>query len=177
MIKETIQIGNPNIRKKSKKVSKTDISSKKIKTVISDLVDSMRHNELVGISAPQINKNIKIFATEIRQTKNRKPADMDELRVFINPEINFFSKETYNDYEGCGSVANANLFGLVKRSKSVIIKALDLNGKVFELKATGLLARVIQHEYDHLDGILFTDRVTDTKSYMSGSEYRKMMSK
>jgi len=173
VIKEIIQIGNPVIRKKSKKIEIKDIKSVKVKTIIKNLVDSMRHYNLIGISAPQINENLRIFVTEIRQTKNRKTKELDQIRVFINPKITYFSKEKSNGYEGCGSVANSNLFGLVNRPKSITIRAQDIEGEWFEFNAKGLLARVIQHEYDHLDGVLFIDKVTNTKSYMSGSEYIK----
>ncbi len=177
IIKEIIQLGNPAIRRKSRKLTNGEINSNKTKTIIKNLVDSMRHYNLIGISAPQINNNIRVLVTEIRKTKNRNTKELDNLKVFINPQIIFYSKEKVKGYEGCGSVANANLFGLVNRPKSIIVKAQDINGKWFELKASGLLGRVIQHEYDHLDGILFIDKVPDTKSYMSGSEYRKKFKK
>lgn len=169
--KNITQIGNPVIRKISKKV--TSITSLEVKKIIKDLIDSMRYYNLVGISAPQINHNLRIFVTEIRSTKNRNVNKLDNLKVFINPQILSLSKQKISGYEGCGSVSDANLFGLVNRPGSVIIKAQDINGSWFELKASGLLSRVIQHEYDHLNGILFVDKVTNTKSYMSGSEYRK----
>lgn len=177
IIKEIIQLGNLVIRKKSRKLTDKEINSSKTKTIIKNLIDSMRHYNLIGISAPQINHNIRVFVTEIRKTKNRKIKELDNLKVFINPQIIFFSKEKVKGYEGCGSVANANLFGLVNRLKSIIVKAQDIDGKCFELKASGLLGRVIQHEYDHLEGILFIDKIADTKSYMSGSEYRKKFKK
>lgn len=174
IIKDIVQLGNPKIRKISKNLVLKDIISNKTKVLIKNLIDSMRAENLIGISAPQINESLRIFITEIRQTKNRNPKEMDSLKIFINPKITYFSKEKISGYEGCGSVANANLFGLVNRSKNITIQALDEKGEKFELKANGLLARVIQHEYDHLDGILFVDKITNTKSYMSGSEYRKM---
>ncbi len=177
IIKEIIQIGNPVIRKKSKNLSNSEIKLRKTKNIINNLVDSMRHYNLIGISAPQVNHNLKIFVTEIRNTKNRKINELYDLKVFINPKIISFSKEKVFGYEGCGSVADANLFGLVNRSKSIKIESKDINGKLFQLYASGLLARVIQHEYDHLDGILFIDKVAETKSYMSGSEYRKKFKK
>lgn len=177
IIKEVTQMGNPMIRKKSKRLSKSEIKLKETKNIIKDLTDSMRHYNLVGMSAPQIDHNLRVFVTEIRNKKNRKVDEIDNLRVFINPKITSYSKGKILGYEGCGSVSNSNIFGLVNRSKSIKIEALDMDGKLFKLSASGLLARVIQHEYDHLDGILFIDKVTDTKSLMSGTEYRKMRNK
>ncbi len=176
-IKEIIQLGNPVIRKKSRKLTDKEIKSNKTKTIIKNMIDSMRYYNLVGISAPQINHNVRVLITEIRKTKNRNTKELDDLRIFINPQIIFFSKEKVKGYEGCGSVANSNLFGLVNRPKKIIVKSQDINGNWFELKASGLLGRVIQHEYDHLNGILFIDKVSDTKSYMSGDEYIKRFRK
>lgn len=177
MIKKTIQIGNTILRKVSKKVDVKDVNSKKIKGLISDLSDTMREKNLIGIAAPQINSDLRVFITEIRKTKNRKSAEIDKLRVFINPQIVEMSKGVCKMYEGCGSIANGDLFAPVERPREVIIEASNERGEKFNLKAKGLLARVIQHEYDHLNGVLFIDRVKGTKDYMSGEEYRKMINK
>lgn len=172
MIKpKTTQIGNPVIRTKSKRVRK--VCNPSVQKIVKDLVDSMRFHGLVGMAAPQIGSNLRIFVTEIRKTKTRKPKERDPLRVFINPRITSFSKSKSIGYEGCGSIAFGQLFGPVKRSKSVIIKAQDREGEHFTLRAEGLLARVIQHEMDHLNGIVFLDRVTDIKKLMDREEYLK----
>lgn len=173
MIKrEVTQVGNPVIRRKSGKVA--DVSSGKIKRIIRDLVDSMRFHGLVGMAAPQIGLNLRIFVTEIRKTKTRrKQKKADPLKVYINPSIVFSSKKHVLGYEGCGSVASSQLFGSVRRPEKVTVKAQDEQGKVFTLEAKGLLARVIQHELDHLDGLVFMDRVTDMKKLLSKNEYIK----
>jgi peptide deformylase len=177
IIKSTTQLGNPVIRKKSKRV--VDFKSTGTKKVIKDLVDSMRYHGLVGMAAPQIGENVRIFVTEIRETKSRKhikTSDLDRLRVFINPKITSFSEKLASGWEGCGSVAESNLFGKVSRPDSLVVQAYDAKGDSFTLEAKGLLARVIQHEMDHIDGIVFTDKA-DTKTYMSRDEYLKMRAK
>ncbi len=171
VIKETTQVGNPLIRARAKRVS--NLKSKIVQKVIADLIDSMRYHELVGMAAPQIGKNLRIFVSEIRETKLRKGQsvkNVDSLRVYINPEIIWCSKKQATGYEGCGSVASANIFGTVKRPDSVIVKAQDQNGDTFKIKAGNLLARVIQHEYDHIEGRVFTDKANH-QSYMSRNEY------
>lgn len=175
VVENVVQIGNPLLKKKSKKVS--DIKSVETKRVIENLIDSMRNYNLVGMAAGQIGEKIRIFVTEIRKTSTRDPKSIDDLRIFINPKIVWFSKKEVIIYEGCGSVANGNLFGPVKRSEKIKVRATDENGKRFELKTSGLLARVIQHEYDHLNGIEFTEKITDIRKIMSKSEYLKMMEK
>lgn len=171
IIKSVTQVGNPIMRRKSKKV--TSATSPEAKKIIKDLIDSMRHANLVGMAAPQIGQSIRIFVTEIRNTTFRKTNETDELRVFINPRIIDVSKKQVSGYEGCGSVASANIFGKVSRFFQITVEASDEKGVKFVLVAKGLLARVIQHELDHLEGNIFLDKVSDTKSLMSREEYIK----
>ena len=169
VIKHATQAGNPIIRRKSKAVSR--ITSPATTRTVRNLVDSMRFQGLVGMAAPQIGINQRIFVTEIRKTKTRKQKEVDSLRVFINPKIVSRSKRLDAGYEGCGSVASAGLFGDVARSHAITVTAFDEKGKRFKLRATGLLARIIQHENDHLDGKVFLDRMTNMGSIMSREEY------
>jgi peptide deformylase len=169
-IKQTVQIGNKIIRQKADTVQNVSVTD--IQETIKDLVDSMRHDNLVGMAAPQIGKKWRIFVSEICRTTYRKNiAKSDLLRVFVNPEIIWQSKKQQNGYEGCGSVASAQLFGSVKRAESIICKALDGNGKPFKIKASGFLARIIQHETDHLNGLVFLDRVSDTRTLVDKQIY------
>lgn len=171
MIKETLQLGDSRLKAENQEVS--DVNDLKVKQVIEDLIETMRTNGLVGMAAPQIGENYKIFITEPRETPTRSADQADELRVYINPEIVAFSEEEVVIYEGCGSVAKATLFGPVKRPKEITIQALNCEGKRFELTADGLLGRVIQHEFDHLSGIEFTERVSDISQLMDIKIYKK----
>lgn len=171
VIKNIVQIGNPLLSQKSKLISKID--SKETQKVIKDLIDSMRYHNLIGIAASQIGKKLRVFVTEVKKTPYRNPEDVDKLRIYINPQITWSSKQQVVVYEGCGSVAHAKLFAPVKRPKKIEVEALDEKGNKFRLKADGLLSRVIQHEYDHLNGIEFTEKITDIKKIMSSEEYKK----
>ncbi len=174
MMKPTVQIGNPIIRNKCNRVN--NFASPKVVKTIKDLVDSMRKHELVGMAANQIGVDLQIFVTELRKTKIRKSLkDIDNIRVFINPKIISYSKDQSVMYEGCGSLVNAQLFGQVKRPKTIKIKALNENGKVFILEAKGLLAKVIQHEYDHLQGIVCIDKFMNSKKIMERTKYIKSL--
>jgi len=97
----------------------------------------------------------------------------DKFRVYINPKISYFSKDENIIFEGCGSVLNGQLFGPVKRPQEITIQAYDQNGKKFQLRCDGILARVIQHEYDHLSGVEFLEKVSDYKQMMAVDYYRK----
>lgn len=175
IIKNTVQTGNPLLRERAKLV--TDISSKKVQETIKNLVDTVRYDGFVGEAAPQIGESLRIFVSEVRNTEYRKNEKSDALKIYINPEIISHSEKKVVGYEGCGSVAYAQLFGPVERFERTLIKATDQNGKEFTLKAEGFLARIIQHEYDHLEGILFTDKLTDWTKVMSKEEYIRMKNK
>lgn len=174
-VKKASEIGSSVIRSKAKAVK--GIRSLKVKRAIKDLKDSMRKYGLVGMAAPQIGVSLRIFVTEIRKTQYRKTAELDSFRMFINPRIVSQSRKMADGYEGCGSVAIGGLFGPVKRPAGVTVEAFDGHGDKFRLKASKLLARVIQHEMDHLDGIVFIDRITDTKRLLGKGEYLNMVKK
>lgn len=170
IIRRASQIGEPVIRKKVLRVK--DMRAAKTKKIVRDLVDSMRFHQLVGMAAPQIGIGAQIFVTEIRKTATRKKLkQLDGLRVYINPRIIHTSKKQEIDYEGCGSVAQAQLFAPVRRPASVTIQAFDEEGKLFVLEAKGLLGRVIQHEYDHLQGKVFLDRVESSTTILDRQSY------
>ena len=170
-IRTTIQIGDPRLKAKNKKIINS--SAPEIKKIIQDLKDTMEKNGLIGLSAPQIGENYKLFITQPRKTEARKLLFNDKIRIYINPKIIKFSSQRNIIYEGCGSVMDANLFGPVKRAKEIIIEAQGENGANFRLRCDGILSRVIQHEYDHLVGIEFTEKIYDYKKLMSREFYIK----
>ena len=168
-VRTTIQIGHPGLKAKNKVI--TDFSDLKLRQLITDLRDSMLTNDLIGIAAPQIAENYQVFVTEPRQAAARKLEKTDKFRVYINPKITFFSPKESVIYEGCGSVLNGLLFGPVKRPREIFISAFDEKGKKFQIHTDGILARVIQHEYDHLQGIEFTEKVLDYRKLMHRDFY------
>ena len=174
-IKKTYQIGAKIIRSRANEVRK--FNSPEIQKTIRDLIDSMRHNNLVGMAAPQIGNGMRIFVSEIRKTKFRKAVKEDNLRIFINPRIVKKSKRQASGFEGCGSVVAAGLFGRVRRPENVEVSAFNAKGQPFRLKVNGLLARIIQHEIDHLNGIVFIDRVVDTRTLLDRETYMKSQKK
>ncbi|OGV97111.1 peptide deformylase [Microgenomates group bacterium RBG_16_45_19] len=169
-VRETVQVGD--LKLKAKNAPVTDFDSRKVKKVIADLIETMRSEQLIGMAAPQIGENFQIFATEPRKTIFRSGV-FDPLRIFINPKIVDSSKELVVAYEGCGSVVRAQLFGPVRRSRVITVKALDEKGQGFKLTGDGILARVIQHEYDHLQGIEFTEKIDDYRKLVSTEIYRE----
>ena len=147
-ILKIIEYGNPVLRKPCKEVSKI---SKKIKTLVADLLDTMYKANGVGLAAPQVGESLRLFVIDVSDPKG----PIDPI-VFINPKI-IKKSGAINSYEGCLSFPQA--YTNVRRYANVMVKALDVNGRPFikEAKNGELLARAIQHEFDHLDGKLFID--------------------
>ncbi len=162
-----IQIGDERLRAVSMELSETDISSASFKKILADLSEALRsQDDGVAISAPQIGVNQRVFAVSTKIFDEDYLAGEPEKKVyehiyFINPVITNFSKKTEKAEEGCLSIRG--VYGLVERSKNVTIEALNEKSEKITRGAGGLLARIFQHEIDHLDGILFIDRATEIK--------------
>ena len=169
--RKVIQVGHPALRI-SNKLQEKYFSPRLIK-LIKDLKDTMYKTDLIGIAAPQIAENYMVFVTHPRFTKARSLGKGDICRVYIDPKIVHFSKETAVIYEGCGSVVEGGLFGPVERPREIMVTAIGEDGKKFSLECDGLLARVIQHEYDHLMGIEFIQKVTDYSKILNQKFYRR----
>lgn len=145
MILEIRKIGDPILKMKAKRVEKIDDNLKKL---INDMIETMKFSNGVGLAAPQVGVNLRIIVVDYEE----KPI------AFINPEV--LEEEGENvDYEGCLSVPGIEV--PVKRAERLVLKAQDINGKTKKYKAKGLLARIIQHEIDHLDGILIIDKTIE----------------
>jgi len=143
MLKIITGKNNPILKRKSRPIKKIDDG---IKQLAENMLEIMKKNDGIGLSACQVGKNIRMFVL---------PNGLLKKWVFINPEIIKSSKKTDTVEEGCLSLPG--IFVSVERSKSIKVKAMDENGKKFTLRVKGLPARVIQHENDHLDGVLITD--------------------
>lgn len=169
-IKKVVQTSDPLLHKASLLV--VDFHSPEVSETIADLIDTMREANLIGMAAPQIGKSLQIFVTEIRKTKYRNPQEIDQLRVFINPQIIFTSEEVISGFEGCGSLKEPAIFAKITRPKKISVKAYGQNGQSFTLDAEGLLSRVIQHEIDHLRGIVCIEK---QEQIITEEDYLKML--
>jgi len=148
---------NPILRKKSTTVEDIDDGIKKFTT---DLINKCKEADGLGLSAPQVAKNIRLFVIQKNPDRSQKQ-NQAEYQVYINPRLTWTSKEKEKNVEGCLSVPGYE--GQVTRHTKVRVKAKNLHGKKFIEKAEGLLARALQHEIDHLDGILYIDKIEDKK--------------
>ncbi len=160
---EIVVIPHPALRKISDVVPAADFGSEEIRRLCTNLSGAMAtRDDGVGISAPQIAINLRIFAVSGKVWKKEKedrPTPPDEY--FINPVVTRSSKKLVTAEEGCLSIPET--YGMVKRPSTVTIEYYSFDGEHRSVKATGLLARIFQHEIDHLDGILFTDKATHVR--------------
>ena len=171
---EIVQRDHPVLRKKAMPVALEEIGSEKIRNIIRDMSEAMsEQKDGIAIAAPQIGVDLQIFVvsgTLLRQADASYTGEEGNI-VFINPKITKLSKDKKDMEEGCLSVRW--LYGLVKRSTRATIKAYNENGEKIERGASGILAQIFQHEVDHLNGILFTDR-TDEVWEMTAEEIKEI---
>ncbi len=169
------QFGNPILRKTATKLAGKDIKSSKANRLISDIRHTLKNKKLgVGLAAPQIGQSIALAVVQIRPTPHR-PKVKNFDAILINPEITQTFGRRTQLWEGCISsgVGTSGLFARVPRYKKVKVRFMDEKGKLHHKIFEGLPAHVMQHEVDHLNGILFVDRVKDTGTYMTFQEYKK----
>lgn len=162
-----IQKGEAVLRKTAKEVPLETIKSREIQNIIKKMKHAIAENEeAVAIAAPQIGKSLRIFVISeyvfSPRNKEKKKTDYGYL-VFINPKILKKSHRQNVLAEGCLSAAG--FYGAVKRSEKIKVEAYDETGKKFIKSGSGLFSQAIQHEMDHLNGVLFTDKATNVKKY------------
>jgi peptide deformylase len=153
---QVANMGNPILRLVAKSVKKDKIKTKEFQGFLDDLLESMEFHQGVGLAAPQVFRSQRVIAVGVPQEddemgKGIKPA------VFINPELKPIGDDMEDGWEGCLSLKDVR--GVVPRYVKVELKALDRKSKPVKMKLEGFVARVFQHEIDHLDGILFPQRM------------------
>jgi peptide deformylase len=156
-LRKIVTLPEPVLRRKAHTVTKFD---KNLQDLIDDMVETMREAPGVGLAAPQIGLSERLIVVEYHEREEDEDKEDAPKKVWAiaNPEIVKASEETLLGVEGCLSIPN--LVGEVERHAMVHVKGLNRHGKPMKLKAQGWLARIFQHEIDHLNGVLFTDRAT-----------------
>ncbi len=152
------KLGDPVLRKKAKPIEKVD---KQIKDLADLMVEALIKNKAYGIAAPQVGVSKKMIVVDVE----------DFFYLLVNPKISARSHQEESRLEGCMSIPGVD--AEIKRARKVTVKAKDLDGKPKVLSASGLLARVLQHEIDHLEGMLFIDHLGDAKRNQLLKEYEK----
>lgn len=166
-----VRLGHPALRTPASHVEPARIREPEIQQLIDDMVETMHDANGVGLAAPQLGQGSQIFVYESPAHADKHP-DIP-LRVVINPMITPNSREQVYDWEGCLSIPD--LRGMVPRHQAVRVQGLDRDGLPIDYVATGFEARIIQHEYDHLNGIIFLDRMRDLRTLGYMDEWEEHM--
>ena len=170
-ILKVARMGHPVLRAKARALDKTEIKSAGVQQLVDDLVDTMYEYSGVGLAAPQVHESVRVFVAMLDPDGRGEGGAV----VFINPEITIVGEATVEGWEGCLSIPEIR--GRVPRAQKISVAAWDRQGKRFEIEASDFPARVIQHETDHLDGILFMDRMNSLDSLTFMDEYHRFWSK
>ena len=173
-ILKVARMGHPVLRARSRAIEPGDIRSPGIQRLIDDMLETMKEYGGVGLAAPQVHESLRLFVAGFAPAEGDQEDDEQERipqMVLINPEIKAVGDATVEDWEGCRSIPEIR--GRVPRARQILVQAYDRRGKRMELRAGGYTARVIQHETDHLDGILFVDRMRSYETLTYLEEFSK----
>ena len=170
-IREIVRLGHPALRTPAKEVPSPIAADAELQTLIDDMLETMTEAHGVGLAAPQLGLDLQLFVYGL------PPEDDDEApsvsSVIVNPMLEPEPGELVYDWEGCLSIPD--LRGLVPRHPAVRLHGLDRRGEPLDFVARGFEARVIQHEFDHLSGVVFLDRMHDLRSLTFGDEWERYL--
>lgn len=171
------RLGDPLLRQVARELTAAEIKSSEIRHLITDMLATNEVKSGVGLAAPQVGVLVALAVIDIRPTKHRPKAE-PYRSVVINPRFIGVGRRV-RTWEGCLSAGSGSnvLFGQTLRYKRIQAQWLDEDGRAHDEELSGLVAHVFQHETEHLQGVLFVDRVQDTKTFMVASEYRKRILK
>lgn len=164
-----IQLGDPILRQKATLVE--NINDERIQKLIDDLTATVAQANGVGIAAPQVAQSYRLFIVASRPNPRYPNAPSMEPTAMMNPKILASSTEIVKGWEGCLSIPGIR--GLVPRAQAIEVEYTDRNGKLQKQEFSDFVARIFQHEYDHLDGIVFLDRLESTLDIITEQEYQK----
>ena len=169
-ILKVARMGHPVLRRRARPLEPDQISTPRIQQLIDDMFETMRDSEGIGLAGPQVYESIRLFVAGVDDEERMMPPV-----VMINPEVTPVGSDVEEDWEGCLRIPDIR--GRVSRATDIKVRALDRHGKPISMTADGFPARVIQHEVDHLDGVLFFDRMTSFESLTFLEEYSRYWSK
>jgi len=164
-------VGNPGLRVRATVVTRDQLLSVEVQTFIDDLIETMRHANGAGLAATQVLRHQRICVVEVANNPRYPYKPPIPLTVLVNPVLTPIDDEVFRNYEGCLSVPG--LRGEVDRSTRVHVRAWDRLGNEIDEEVRGLKAATYQHEVDHLDGLLFLDRVVDRRSLATWDSFNE----
>jgi len=172
ILRQIAQIGHPVLRWETRIIE--NLADPAVQGLIDDMLATMIEANGVGIAAPQVYEPLRLFIVASRPNPHYPSAPDMEPTAMLNPELLWRSDETEKGWEGCLSVPGIR--GPVPRNTHIGVRYLTRNGTVQEAELAGFIARVFQHEFDHISGLVFLDRVEDTRELASEREYMRIVS-
>ena len=170
-ILKVARMGHPVLRARGRSVEPAELKHPLLQKLIDDMIETMHEYNGVGLAGPQVHENLRIFVAML----DEEPGPKSEAVAVINPQIVPVSESTAEGWEGCLSIPDIR--GMVPRYTDITVRALDRKGRAVEIPLKNFAARVAQHETDHLDGILFFDRMTSMQSLTYMDEYSRYHAK
>ena len=170
-LRKIATIGHPVLRQKARTLTREELAGAEMQRLVDDLVDTMRDANGAGIAANQVHEAVRICVIEIQNNPRYPYKPNYPLTVLVNAVVEPLTDETFGNYEGCLSVPN--LRGEVPRFTRARVRAWDRAGKDLDFEVKGLTAGTVQHELDHLEGKLFVDRVVDTRTLCTWTDFER----
>jgi peptide deformylase len=167
-ILKVARMGHPVLRTRARPLDKAALRNPLLQKLIDDMIETMHEYHGVGLAAPQVHEAVRIFVASLDAGDDEAP---NAPSVLINPEITTVGSDLVEDWEGCLSIPEIR--GRVPRAREIVVRAYDRRGERLELRTHDYPARVIQHETDHLDGILFFDRMRSFETLTYLDEYSR----
>jgi peptide deformylase len=166
-ILKVARMGHPVLRQKARHIDKQELKDPRMQKLIDDMIDTMHEYSGIGLAAPQIHEGLRLFVAHLDPDGRAE----SEATAIINPQISIVGDKTVEGWEGCLSIPDIR--GLVPRAFHINVVGLDRQGKRIDFEAKDFPARVVQHETDHLDGVLFFDRMRSFESLTYMEEFSR----
>jgi peptide deformylase len=170
-ILKVARMGHPVLRRRARALDKTELKNPLLQKFFDDMIDTMYEYNGVGLAGPQVHEGLRVFVAML----DEEPGEKSEAAVIINPQISPVGSALEEGWEGCLSIPDIR--GMVPRHADITLKAIDRHGKDIEIRLHGFPARVAQHETDHLDGVLFLDRMQSMQTLTFLDEFSRYWTK
>jgi peptide deformylase len=165
-ILKVARMGHPVLRRQTKALEPTEVRTPAFQKLVDDMIETMHEYAGIGLAGPQVHESLRLFVAGLEQ-----PDGSLKVLPFVNPEVAPIGDALAEDWEGCLSIPDIR--GKVVRPAEIVVRALDRRAKPFEMTLRGYPARVVQHETDHLDGVLFFDRMKSFETLTFLEEYSR----
>lgn len=174
-ILKVARLGHPVLRAKARPIDRAEIGTPAVQKLIDDLIDTMQEYHGIGLAGPQVHESLRVFIAGIEEEDERTGETSITPVAFVNPEITAIGRDLVEDWEGCLSIPDIR--GKVPRNRRIRVRGFDRYGEPLDMELEDFPARVVQHENDHLNGVLFFDRMKSFETLAFLDEYSRYWAK